>query len=319
LTGGLLVITAVAVAWTLRNMDWSAAAVAARDRPPAFVVAVIGGGLATSAAALLLAMTAWRGMLIGVGAPVGVVAAARIYFVGVFARFVPGKVLGFVTSVQMGRSIGITPGRIVSAWLLALAVLVQTGMTVGLLAAPATLGGSAGWLALAILPLAVTMVRPDLVNVVVARVARLLRRPAPGAVRGRPIRLATVAQTLSWLLAGVHLWLLAIALGAPPAASLPLCLGAFSLANVAGLAAVVIPEGIGVREVVLMATLSTVMPLPAATVAVLVSRLVFTVGEVVTAGVGLLAAEILRRRAAGRRAPEENPRGPEPAARHAMG
>jgi hypothetical protein len=319
LTGGLLMITAAAVAWALRGLDWPAAAAAARGRPPGFLAAVVGGGLATTAAALLLAMAAWRGMLIGVGAPVGVVAAARIYFVGVFARFVPGKVLGFVTSVHMGRSIGIAAGRIVSAWLLALAVLVQTGMTIGLLAAPAALGGSAGWLAVAVLPLAVTMVRPDLVNVAAGRAARLLRRPVPGRVSGRQVRRATTAQSLSWLLAGVHLWLLAIALGAPPVASLPLCLGAFSLATVAGLAAVVIPEGIGVREVVLMAALSTVLPLPEATVAVLASRLIFTLGEVVTAGVGLLAAEVARRRAAGRRTPEENPREPEPVARHAMG
>jgi uncharacterized membrane protein YbhN (UPF0104 family) len=172
----------------------------------------------------------------------------------------------------------------------------------------------------ATLPLAVTIVRPDLVNVAAARAARLLRRPAPGAVSGRQVRRATVAQALSWLFAGVHLWLLAVALGAPAAAALPLCLGAFSLATVAGLAAVVIPEGIGVREVVLMAALTTVLPLPSATLAVLASRLVFTLGEVVTAGVGLLAAEILRRRGGGPGgAPEEHPRGPEPAARHAMG
>jgi uncharacterized membrane protein YbhN (UPF0104 family) len=270
--------------------------------------------------ALLLGMEAWRAMLAGVGAPVGVVAAARIYFVGVFAKFVPGKVLGFVTSVQMGKAIGVTSGRIVSAWLLALAVLLQTGLTVGLLAGPVVFGGSAVWLVLAVLPLAGAMIRPDLVNRAAAGVARLLRRPPPAAVPGRQVRRAIAAQALSWLIAGVHLWLLAVAAGAPPAGSFLLCLGAFSLAMVVGLCAVFTPEGLGVREVILMAALTTVMPLPAASAAVLVSRLVFTLSEITTAGVGLLVAEALRRRRPARRhVPSEQPRGAEPAARHATG
>jgi uncharacterized membrane protein YbhN (UPF0104 family) len=103
-------------------------------------------------------------------------------------------------------------------------------------------------------------------------------------------------QTLSWLVSGLHLWLLAIAMGAPPVRSLALCVGGFGLATVVGLLAVVTPDGLGVREAVLLAVLATVLPVPAATIVALASRLVTTVGEVGLGGAALAVAELMQRR-----------------------
>jgi glycosyltransferase 2 family protein len=312
LLGAGVAAIAVAVTMALRGQDWSAVGSAMRGHPPGFFALIVAGAFLANSAALVLSMATWRAMVIGVGEPVSVAAAARIYFVGVFAKFVPGKVLGFVTSIQMGRAIGISAGRIISAWLLALAILLQTGLTVGLLAGPDVLGGSAVWVVLAALPIGLVMARPNLVNWAATLAARLLRRPPPPRVSGRQIRQAIATQFVSWVFAGLHLWLLAIAVGAPPGPSLLLCVGAFGLASVLGLLAVFTPEGLGVREVVLMIALGAILPLPAASAVVLVSRLVFTVSEVTTAGVGLLVTGVLRRRQRGRRA-RKQPWRPEPA------
>lgn len=297
LTALFLVAVAVAVWVALRGQDWSALAAATRDRPPATFALIVTAAFVANAVSLLLAMVAWQAMLAGLGERVSAAAAARIFFAGQFAKFVPGKVVGLVMSVQMGRAIGIAAGRMMSAWLLTAVVILLTGATVGLAAGPDVLGGSAGWLALAAVPIVAALVRPGLVGGAAGAVARLLRRPPPAAgVSGPGVRRAVLAQLVAWLLGGVHLWALACAMGAPPARSFLLCVGAFSLAAVAGMLAVFTPEGIGVREVVLLAALGVALPLPVAGVVVLVSRLVVTLSELATAGVGMLVTEVARRR-----------------------
>jgi uncharacterized membrane protein YbhN (UPF0104 family) len=159
------------------------------------------------------------------------------------------------------------------------------------------LGARAAWLVGAAVLILIILVRPQLVNRGSALLLRVLRRPTTAqsaSVRG--VRLAVAWQSLSWVVTGLHLWPLAIAMGAPPARSLALCVGAFTLAGSIGIAAVFIPDGIGVREAVLTAALTVVLPAPAAAVVALASRLVSTVSEVVLGATALAVAEFVIRR-----------------------
>ncbi|GAA2837427.1 hypothetical protein GCM10020220_027940 [Nonomuraea rubra] len=103
------------------------------------------------------------------------------------------------------------------------------------------------------------LVRPQLVNQGSAAAAAAAAPP-----RGRKAASVRVCAARGHLAEpvvgghGLHLWPLAIAMGAPPSRSLLLCVGAFTLATSIGIAAVFIPDGIGVREAVLTATLSVV-------------------------------------------------------------
>jgi uncharacterized membrane protein YbhN (UPF0104 family) len=85
-------------------------------------------------------------------------------------------------------------------------------------------------------------------------------------------------------------------MGAAPVRSLALCVGAFTLATSVGMLAIVIPDGLGVREAVLMAALAVVLPAPAAAVVALASRLVSTVSEVALGAAALTVAEVMVRR-----------------------
>src|SRR5690606_23879756 len=123
-----------------------------------------------------------------------------------------------------------------------------------------------------------------------------LRRPAPPArASDRSIRMSIVAQTLSWAVSGLHLWFLAVAAGASPLPALPVCVGAFGVAVVAGHLAVLLPDGIGVREAVLLAALITVLPMSTAGAVVLLSRLACTLSEIAVAAVALLIAQLRAR------------------------
>ena len=64
---------------------------------------------------------------------------------------------------------------------------------------------------------------------------------------------------------------------------LPLAVGAFSLASVAGLLALPVPAGAGVREAVLVVALSPVLPVGQALLLALVSRALLTVGYLAAA------------------------------------
>jgi glycosyltransferase 2 family protein len=300
-TALFLLATVVAVGLMLRGQDWSVLAETMRSRPAGSFAALAGLAFAANAAALLTAMLAWHWILTGVNGPTSAVGSARVFFVGQFAKYMPGKVFGYVVSLRMGKAMGVSGARMTSAWLSTLVIGLLTGATVSLLAGPQVLGGSVGWLALAALPIVAVLVRPRLVDDAAALVARLRRRPAPTAgMPGRTVRRALLIQLLSWLLGGVQLWLLAVALGAPAAGSLLLCVGLFSLGAIAGIFAVFTPDGLGVREVILLSALSLVVPLPIAGVIALVSRLVVVLSELCTAAIGLLVTEALHRRAARR-------------------
>jgi hypothetical protein len=84
---------------------------------------------------------------------------------------------------------------------------------------------------------------------------------------------------------------------------LPLGVGAFGSAAVAGVLALCTPDGIGVRAGVVLAALSIVLPVPVAGVVALVSRVVVALSELTTAGAGLLVTEVVRRRAGSKNPP----------------
>ncbi|MGZ4591033.1 MAG: lysylphosphatidylglycerol synthase domain-containing protein [Actinomycetes bacterium] len=75
-----------------------------------------------------------------------------------------------------------------------------------------------------------------------------------------------------WVVFGLHVWVLAVGLGADPLRTLPVAIGGFALAFSIGPLLVVLPAGAGVREAVLVVLLSTVLPPAEATAVALTSR-----------------------------------------------
>lgn len=292
---GLALVTALG--WALLRQDWSVVTVVLRQRGPWEIALLLGGAVLASTLSLGFGLAAWRVVLLELGPPVPNAGLVRIWLVGFLSKYVPGKVPGLLATVKVAQTSGVTFGRLASTWALSTSLVVLTGLTVGLLVGVPVLGANVAWLAVAAAVTAVVVVWPGLVNRAAALVLRLLRRPAPtGRVSARGVRLSVGWQTLSWLVSGVHLWLLAVAMDAPPARALPLCVGAFAVATVVGLLAVVMPDGIGVREAVLLAALTAVLPVPSAAVVALTSRLVSTVSEVVVGGAALAVTEVLHRR-----------------------
>ncbi|MFE7482948.1 lysylphosphatidylglycerol synthase domain-containing protein [Streptomyces sp. NPDC057552] len=290
----LIAATCFAVGGALRGAGTEVAQAAGRPGG----VLLLGAALLANAAGLVLSMLSWRVLVVDGGADEGGRGAkartsdiARIFFIGVISKFVPGRIWGVLAHIQLGKALGIAPERMIAAFGLGLVIGMTTGAAAGLLVAPAVFGAHAWVFAPLVLLAAAAVARPGWVGRLVAWTMRLARRPDRSAPSSpRALRISIGWACASWAVSGLHLWVIAVLLGAPPLLSLPVCVGGFALATVAGSLAFVLPDGWGARELVLLAPLSAVMPLSAAAAAVIASRLVCVISEVAATGGALLWA-----------------------------
>lgn len=288
LSTGLLVVGLVAgVWWAARSLDWSQAL----PMVTAHAVPYLLAACVCNIVALLCAMLAWRGVVADLGHRVPVAVASRIYFASVVAKFVPGRVWAVLTQVRLAGDAGVTAVVTVTAFLLNMVVVLLTGFAVGAVAAPTLLGDGVWWLLVPAALLVFLLVRPSAVGVLAGIAARLVKREPPTARTGPDTRASIGWQVLCWLVSGLHLWVLMLAMGAPVLSSLPAGVGGFALATVLSTLVVVVPDGVVVREVLIVAALAPVLPLAVAGTVAIASRAVCLITELAVAAVALLGTQ----------------------------
>lgn len=235
-------------------------------------------------AAMIVATAGWRVVVADLGSPVGGLRGGQVYLVGQLGKYLPGSVWAYLLQMELGRKAGIPRARVFTASLVQLGISLVTALALGAAALPLLLRHSGGWL-LAALPVGLVLLHPTVLSGGTSLVLRVLRRPP----LERPLRWRTVGAVVAcavgtYLLYGLHLWLLAGSAGAVGIGGLLLCTGAIAIGLNAGLLLFVLPSGAGLRDVVVAAALATTVgPARAAAFAV-VSRLMFTVGDLATAG-----------------------------------
>jgi len=293
----LTILTVVVLAAVQVGREWPTVSATVRSLPVGSVLLA----LVATAAGVLLGPLVWRAALAAMSTRVRVADAATIYLVGQLGKYVPGSVVALLLQMELARSAGISRARGLTASLLTAGVAVVTSLLAGLLAVPALAGSRPVLLWLfVLLPVGLALLHPTVLTAVVDRVLGLLRqRPLPQRLAGGALVRASGLSLLGYLLYGVHLFLLVAAL--PTAGStnrallLLLCVGTMGVAMTAGLVAFVLPSGIGAREVVIVGALAAVLPFGQALALAVVSRVVFTLVELVSAGAATLAARLSTR------------------------
>ncbi|MGA4545043.1 lysylphosphatidylglycerol synthase domain-containing protein [Uniformispora flossi] len=239
----------------------------------------------------------WQQLVDGMGKPIGVLKGAQIQLVSQLGKYVPGSVWTYVLQLELGRKAQVSRARIFTASLLYVIISVVTALLLGVLALPVVLKDAPGaaW-AFLLLPIGFAGLHPKVLARTGEFTLRLLKRP-PVKLRltwglvGRSAGLASFA----YVLFGVHLWILARGVAPADLQQLLLCIGAIAVGLTAGVFAFVLPSGAGVREIVLVAALATTMPRGQAVALALVSRILFTVADLVSAGIAaLLARHVLK-------------------------
>jgi hypothetical protein len=296
----LTLIAAVAVVLGLllavRQEDWSSLSVLVRARS----IPLLALASFANLVGLVLSMASWRVLLVDMAGPVPLLPSANTYFTGVISKLVPGRVWTLLIHVRFALSVNVTAKRITSVFLASTMVGLLTGAALGLAVAPSLLGSRAYWLVVPTLLVLACLVRPELVGQLSRGLGRLLRRPALVVTASpRAVRRSLVLGLVSWAVSGLNLWIIVTLLGAPALPSLGPCLGGFALATVGGSLVIVLPDGWGVRELLLTVALRGSMPWSLAAVAAVASRMVVLVSELV-GGLTALALSAARMRRAKR-------------------
>jgi uncharacterized membrane protein YbhN (UPF0104 family) len=245
---------------------------------------------------LLALMQVYRVLLGALGSPLPVRVAAQILFVGQLGKYLPGSVWPVLAQMELGAAHQVPRRRSASASILTMLLSLLAGILVGLVMLPFSKGAGPYWWVFLFAPVILALLYPRLLNRVLDRLLRLARRPPlEQPLTGRAIATALAWGVVSWVLFGLQIWLLGERLGLSGASGLLLATGAFAFAWSAGFLVVFAPAGAGVREVVLIALLGPTVGADRAGAIALVSRVLMTLGDLISAGA---AAWLARRSAA---------------------
>lgn len=256
--------------------------------------------LALSFVVLLAGMTmnvaAWVTLLRGLGHRVPVVRSAQIMLVGQLGKYVPGSAWAYLLQMELGRQYGVARARVLVASLYAAGIGVVASLLLGGVALPQLAAGLPQLLWLfALLPVGLACLHPTVMTFLANLVLKVFKRP-PLQQR---VRIGTTLGALGWtlgsyLLYGVHLMLLTA--GEAPLSEVFLFSAAIGIGFTASLFAFLLPSGVGVREAVLIGMTGVILTVAEASAVALVSRAMFTAGDLLTAGVAALVAFLLHRR-----------------------
>ena len=275
----LLIVAAVGYAVVAQ---WPEVARAIRGLAWPSVVLAFGCVVAGS----LCAVMSWRVLLAEEGHPLRPVEAGRVFLVGQLGKYLPGSVWSVLIQMELARRAGVPRARTFTASLSWVGLSLSSALVVGLTGVPVLLdaGSPVGWALLAVLPVALVCSHPAVLTRLVDLILRVLHKaPLPHAFTWRGVGRAFCWLLLTWLCYGAQLWLLANALGAPGWAGFLRCLGGFALALGGGIVFVVAPSGAGAREALIVAALAGVMAEGEALGVAVVSRMLFTLADVMLA------------------------------------
>jgi uncharacterized membrane protein YbhN (UPF0104 family) len=229
----------------------------------------------------------WRSVLEGWRQSLRIVDAARIWTVSNLGTFIPGGVWAIAGMATMAQQRGVSgaaaTGSAIVMQLVSLATGVVLAITlVGMPILDRVLGdwGAIAGIAIATgtLVCAIGLTSPSLTR----RVGFLVGRPdairpvEPGALAG-----AILANLVAWSGYGIALQLLALGTLRGVELSWSVATGAFAASYVAGYVLFILPNGLGMREVVMATILtSTGIGAPSALALVAASRVILTVNQV---------------------------------------
>jgi uncharacterized membrane protein YbhN (UPF0104 family) len=286
----VLIATVVVLGCTLLARNWNSVLPVLRDLSPLYWVPAALSALA----AMACATQSWRVVLGGLGAPILLRRSAPVFLVGQLGKYVPGSLWAYLLQVELGRRAGVARARVATATLASALVAVVATLVVSVLAVPAIVSDDAAlrpllW-AYALVPLCLVLLHPRVLRGTVGLGLRLLGKTNPlPELRGRTIVASLAWAVLSSFLFGLHVWLLAYSVPGVGVGDLARCTGTMAAAMIAGLVVLLLPSGLGVREVVMYAGLVPLVGPAAALAITAVSRGLLTLGDFLAAAVSAAA------------------------------
>jgi glycosyltransferase 2 family protein len=274
------VLGALALAGYAIARDWTHISAALRHLGLLAVVAALVSALV----AQVMTSQMWRQLLASLGSPLSAGAAARILFIGQLGKYLPGSIWPVLAQMELGKAHQVPRPRSASASILVMLLTLISGLLIAIVTLPFAAGALPYRWALLITPVLLVMLYPKVLNAIIDRLLRLAKQPPLEA----PLTARTLIRSLAWaagvwVFYGLQIWILATRLGAPPGKTALIALGGFAFAWSVGFVIVFAPAGAGVRDVLLLLMLHPVLSTADAAAVVLVSRVVLTAADLLTA------------------------------------
>ena len=218
----------------------------------------------------------------------------RAYFIGHLGKYVPGKALVVILRTGLIRSHRVDTGVAAVSVFYETLTMMAVGAAVACVVIAATARHHVNFMLLAV-ALAAAAGVPTLPPVF-RWLVRMLRvgKTSPQAVDNLAhlnyglLAAGWLGMAVGWVLVGLSLWAILVGSGYAPSHlvldELTVCIAAAALAIVAGFLSL-LPGGVGVREVVLLALLEPKFGSAGALVAAVLARLVWLVSELVISGI----------------------------------
>jgi hypothetical protein len=250
--------------------------------------------LAVVAGQLLTALS-WRAVLTGLGSPLPLAVAGRVFLVGQLGKYLPGSLWPVLAQAELGHDHGVprTRSAVAGAAALMVGLVVGAVVAVGCLALSATGAVRTYWYVGLVPVLGLLVLSPPILGRLLTLAFKLTRRPVGDTAIAGPALLVSAAWSLvQWLCFGAQAWLLARGLGGDQDRLFLLATGAYAVAWVVGFLIVFVPAGAGAREAALVLVLGPTLGNANALALAVVSRMLTIAGDVLVVGLAVLSARI---------------------------
>jgi len=250
---------------------------------------------ASGAVALVGAMLferSWFALLRGLGVTVGQREATAVFFVSQLGKYLPGSVWPVLAQMRFGARWGVPRRLMFAANMLLIAAIVATGVAVGAVLLPWSSpdGLTRYWWLLLLLPPLAVVLHPRMLPTLLDRLLeRVGREPTGARLSGRGLAVSLAWSVAAWIVFGGHVLLLTSAYESPDPAAVAAATGGIALGWAAGIAFIPAPAGAGVRDGVLVLTLTPLIGTAPALVVALASRVVILVVDVLLAAAGAVS------------------------------
>jgi uncharacterized membrane protein YbhN (UPF0104 family) len=246
--------------------------------------------------ALAWLVKVWGWVLRHTGSSISYLKLFKVWFFSNLGRYLPGKVWQFLGMVYMLEKRGVPTRNSFSTAILAQSFSVISGLSIAFLFLGVNLysqffSENPGLIAVMVLFgifVLVIIFYPKLLAKVINLGLGILKREKISLdITTKDVIIYILAYSVSWLLFGLAFLVFIKAMAAASFGMYPTLTGAFAFAFNIGFLALFVPGGIGVREGILVLLLSSLFPVPIATLIALLARIWSTVAELICFGIGV--------------------------------
>jgi glycosyltransferase 2 family protein len=233
----------------------------------------------------VLTMLGWRALVVPPAGPLGFRTAGAFFFSTQLGKYLPGGGLWpVVAQSYLADTLGVSRPQMITTASVNLGISMVTRAALAAGIAPAIAAGLWWIPVLAVAGFLLLLCLPGQVVVLVSRLPKLRRIDLLTARElGGQIRRSTCYSAAGWVLVGLHVYLLVVAIGGDPLHTLYPAVAALAMATVLSSVAVLFPAGIGPRELIMVGLLSQLVSQPSALAIAVLSRLLTAIVELALA------------------------------------